>query len=221
MYHHIAAPPPRAGAIRRDLSVTPVAFEAQLRYLVRAGYHPILLRDLIAHLNLGAPLPSKPIILTFDDGYKDQYTNAYPLLKRYGFVGTFFIVTGFIGQQEYLSWEEIEVMSAEGMEMEAHGHTHPDLRGRPTSYIVWQVLGAKEALEARTGQPVRFFSYPSGKYDQRVMRVLHSAHYWGAVTVRQGTRQSSLRPFELQRIRVRGKDTLADFVRNLNLWLSD
>ena len=81
MYHHIADPPPDADPIRRDLSVSPQAFEAQLRYLVRAGYQPITLRDLIYHLTLGAPLPEKPIILTFDDGYEDNYTNAYRYLS--------------------------------------------------------------------------------------------------------------------------------------------
>ena len=190
-----------------------------MRYLVRAGYQPISLRDLFYHLTLGDPLPEKPIILTFDDGYEDNYTNAYPLLKKYGFVGTFFIVTEPVDKRRagYMSWAQIEIMNTGGMEIGAHSYTHPDLRGKSVDYIIWQVLGSKEAIEVRIQQPVRFFSYPSGRYDEQVVNVLHSANFWGAVTIEAGTYQSSRLPFELRRIRVRGDDTLDMFVLKLNL----
>jgi peptidoglycan/xylan/chitin deacetylase (PgdA/CDA1 family) len=219
MYHHIADPPPGADPIRQDLSVSPQAFEAQLRYLVRAGYQPITLRDLIYHLALGAPLSEKPIILTFDDGYEDNYTNAYPLLKKYSFVGTFFIVTEPVDKERagYMSWAQIEIMSTAGMEIAAHSYTHPDLRDKSVDYIIWQVLGSKEAIEARIQQPARFFSYPSGRYDEQVVNVLHSANFWGAVTTEAGTDQSSWWPFKLRRIRVQGSDNLNTFTLKLNL----
>jgi peptidoglycan/xylan/chitin deacetylase (PgdA/CDA1 family) len=219
MYHHIADPPPGADPIRQDLSVSPQAFEAQLRYLVRSGYQPITLHDLIYHLTLSAPLPEKPIILTFDDGYEDNYTNAYPLLKKYGFVGTFFIVTEPVDKERagYMSWTQIEIMSTHGMEIGAHSYTHPDLRSKSVDYIIWQAVGSKEAIEGRLQQPVRFFSYPSGRYDEQVVNVLHSANFWGAVTIETGTYQSSRQPFELRRIRVRGGDTLSTFALKLNL----
>ncbi len=190
-----------------------------MRYLVRAGYQPIPLCDLIYHLTLGVPLPEKPIILTFDDGYEDNYTNAYPLLKKYGFVGTFFIVTEPVdkGRAGYMSWAQIEIMSTNGMEIGAHSYTHLDLRDKSVDYIVWQAVGSKEAIEARIQQPVRFFSYPSGGYDEQVVNVLHSANFWGAVTLETGTYHSSRQPFELQRIRVRGADTLDTFALKLSL----
>jgi len=190
-----------------------------LRYLVGAGYQPITLRDLIYHLTLGSSLPEKPIILTFDDGYEDNYTNAYPLLKKYGFVGTFFIVTEPVdkGRAGYMSWAQIEIMSTHGMEIGAHSYTHPDLRGKSVDYIIWQAVGSKEAIEGRIQQPVRVFSYPSGRYDEQVVNVLHSADFWGAVTIETGTRQSSQQPFELQRIRVQGGDNLKTFALKLNL----
>ena len=219
MYHHIADPPPDADPTRRDLSVSPQAFEAQLRYLVGAGYQPITLRDLVYHLTLDVPLPEKPIILTFDDGYEDNYTNAYPLLKKYGFVGTFFIVTEPVDKERdgYMSWAQIEIMHTNGMEIGAHSYTHLDLRGKSVDYIVWQAVGSREAIEARIQQPVRFFSYPSGGYDEQVVNVLQSANFWGAVTTETGTHQSSRQPFELRRIRVRGSDTLDAFALKLNL----
>jgi peptidoglycan/xylan/chitin deacetylase (PgdA/CDA1 family) len=219
MYHRISVPPSGAGDVRRDLSVTPQDFEAQLRYLKKAGYQSITLRDLIYYLAIGKSLPRKPIILTFDDGYRDIYTHAYPLLKRHGFVGTFFLITAPIdeGNEEYVSWDQVKEMSADGMAFEPHTYTHPDLRDQPVEYVVWQIMAAKEAIEERTGKTSRFFSYPSGRYDQQVVDVLRSAYFWGAVTIRQGDRQSSLKPFELKRIRMRGDDTLDDFVMKLHL----
>ena len=221
MYHHVAAAGPDADAIRRDLSVSPANFEAQLRYLIARGYQPTTLKALMMHLQVGEPLPSKPVILTFDDGFKDQYTNAYPVLKRYGFVGSFFIITRFAdeGREEHMSWTEVESLHANGMEIGSHSYTHPSLRGKSFDYIVWQVLGSKEAIEARTHEPVRFFSYPSGQYDQGVVDVLRSAGYWGAVTVEAGSLQSSQRPFEFKRIRVRGAYDLKDFDHWFNHWL--
>jgi peptidoglycan/xylan/chitin deacetylase (PgdA/CDA1 family) len=219
MYHYISFPPPDADDVRRDLSVAPTDFEEQLRYLRKAGYHSITLRDLIYYLTIGQRLPRKPIILTFDDGYRDNYDHAYPLLEKYGFVGTFFLVTAPIdqGHEEYLSWDQVKEMSADGMEFEPHTYTHPDLRGQPVDYVVWQIMASKEAIEERTGKTARFFAYPSGKYDQQVVDVLRSAYFWGAVTTSQDDRQSSQQPFELKRIRIRGDDTLDDFVVKLHL----
>jgi peptidoglycan/xylan/chitin deacetylase (PgdA/CDA1 family) len=223
MYHHIAVAAPGADAIRRDLSVSPANFEAQLRYLVEHGYEPITLEALIMHLQLGSELPPKPVVLTFDDGFKDHYTNAYPLLEKYGFFGTFFVISGFVdeGRPEHMSWSEIELLHAAGMEIGSHTYTHPSLAGKSFDYIVWQVLGSKEAIEARTQEPVRFFSYPSGQYDQQVVDVLQSAGYWGAVTVEAGSLQTSERPFELKRIRVRGAYDLEDFDHWFNYWLAN
>jgi peptidoglycan/xylan/chitin deacetylase (PgdA/CDA1 family) len=134
-------------------------------------------------------------------------------------VGTFFIVTEPVdkGRAGYMSWAQIEIMSTHGMEIGAHSYTHPDLRGKSVDYIIWQAVGSKEAIEGRIQQPVRFFSYPSGRYDEQVVNVLHSADFWGAVTIKTGTRQSSRQPFELQRIRVQGRDNLKTFALKLNL----
>ncbi|HID86951.1 MAG TPA: polysaccharide deacetylase family protein, partial [Anaerolineae bacterium] len=222
MYHHIAVPPPDADAIRRDLSVPPANFEAHLRYLAEEGYQSISLRDLLFHLAIGQPLPPKPIILTFDDGYVDNYANAFPLLKKYGFTATFFIITDFVdwGYEEYMTWDQLREMAQAGMEIEAHSRDHPDLRGKPLDYLVWQILGPKEAIEAHTGHTVRFFNYPSGRYDEEVVKVLRSAHYWGAVVISQGADHSSEQPFKLRRIRVRGGYTEKDLAWWLDHWLS-
>ena len=212
MYHYVSEPPADADIYRRDLSVTPANFEAQLAWLRGQGYTSITLADLVYHLALGWPVPDKALILTFDDGYRDNYTNAFPLLKRYDYVGTFFLVTQPIdnGDPAYLSWDMVEAMHQAGMDFQPHSYRHFDLRDKDVDFLVYEIVGPKEAIEARTGQTVRFFSYPSGSYDDLTIAVLRSAYFWGAVTTEQGATHASDGLFELQRIRVRGRHTLED-----------
>ena len=219
MYHRIEEPPPGANVYRRDLSVTPDNFRAQLRYLRQEGYETIVLNDLTLHLTMGKPLPQKPVILTFDDGYADAYTNAFPLLQKFGFVGTFFLVSAPIDAQnpDYLSWGQVKEMHAAGMEFEPHSYDHPDMRNRGFDFVVFQVLAPKEAIEARTGETCRFFAYPSGRYDQYVIDVLRSAGYWGAVLTEQGATHTGDELFTLKRVRIHGGEDMDKFVRMLDL----
>jgi peptidoglycan/xylan/chitin deacetylase (PgdA/CDA1 family) len=220
MYHYISAPPSDADAIRRDLSVSPARFAAHLEALRARGYTTISLHDLALALQVGHPLPDNPIVLTFDDGYRDAYEHALPLLLEYGYTGTFFLVTGFIddGRPEFVTWEQVIEMHRAGMEIGSHSYTHPDLRHRDTDYLIWQALGPREAIEARIGEPVRFFCYPAGKYDERVIQVLRSAHYWGAVTVAQDAEHHSAAMFELRRIRVHGDTTANALLAAIDYW---
>ncbi len=219
MYHRISDPPPGADAIRRDLSVSPWNFEEQLRYLKQDGYQTITLNDLALHLTVGKPLPPRPIILTFDDGYADAYIHAFPILQRWGFVGTFFLVSAPLdaNDPDFLSWAEVEEMHAAGMKFEPHSYDHPDMRSRGFDFVVFQILAPKEAIEARTGEKCRFFAYPSGRYDQFVIDVLRSAHFWGGVLTEQGATHTSDDLFTLQRVRIQGSDDLDAFSRKLNL----
>jgi peptidoglycan/xylan/chitin deacetylase (PgdA/CDA1 family) len=219
MYHHIDNAGPGADALRYDLSVSPEAFEKQLRYLRSQGYVSITLNELALHLTMGKPLPAKPIVLTFDDGYKDAYTQAFPLLERYAFAGTFFLISGPIDHEnpDFLSWSQVKEMHAAGMRFEPHSYDHPDMRNRGFDFVVFQVLAPKEAIEARTGETCRFFAYPSGRYDQFVIDVLRSADYWGAVLTEQGATHSTDDLFTLSRTRIHGGDDLDTFIRKLHL----
>jgi peptidoglycan/xylan/chitin deacetylase (PgdA/CDA1 family) len=218
MYHRIDEPGPGADAYRQDLSVTPKNFKKQLAYLRQEGYESITLNDLALHLTVGKPLPPKPIVLTFDDGYADAYTRAFPRLQRFGFTGTFFLVSAPIEAQnpDFLSWAQVEEMHAAGMKFEPHSYDHPDMRNRGFDFVVYQVLAPKEAIEARTGETCRFFAYPSGRYDQYVIDVLRSAGYWGGVLTEQGATHALDDLFTLRRVRVRGEDDLDTFVRKLD-----
>lgn len=213
MYHHVQVPPEGADVFERDLSVLPDNFAAQLAYLRDNGYTSISLYDLQYALTQGRPLPERPIILTFDDGYIDNYNHAYPLLRQHGFTGTFFIVTDFVdnGNPAYMSWGQIEEMAAAGMDMEPHSRDHADLRHRDHDFLVWQILGPRLTLEAHTGRQPRFFAYPSGHYDEAAVRVLQEAGFWGAVVTAYGVDHSLDEAYALSRIRMRGGYSLATF----------
>jgi len=217
MYHYISVPPPNANIYRRDLSVTPENFAAQLAYLQAEGYTAISLRQLTYYLAGQGSLPDKPIILTFDDGYIDNYTNAFPLLKQYGFSGTFALVTQSIDYADpnYMSWDNVIEMHAAGMEFAGHSYRHYDLRERQVDFLIYEIIGSKEAIEARINEPVRYFVYPSGHYDQLVIDVLVSADFWGALTIQHGYDYRHAERFEMPRIRMRGADTLEIFQAKL------
>lgn len=220
MYHYLSTPPPGADAIRRDLSVSPELFESHLAYLRQAGYQTISFEDLIYALSQEGELPNNAIIITFDDGYRDNYVNAFPLLRKYGYTATFFVFTQPIDTYnvDYLTWEMVIEMHQAGMEFGSHSYRHSDLSNKDVDFLVYEILGSKEAIEERIQEPVRFFSYPAGRYDDLTIRVLESAHFWGAVTTRWGAEHSHDTRFEMARIRVRGSDTVDDLVEKLDLF---
>jgi peptidoglycan/xylan/chitin deacetylase (PgdA/CDA1 family) len=215
MYHYVSELPEDADVYRRDLTVIPAHFEEQLQYLQVQGYQSILLADIYETLTTGKPLPEKPVVLTFDDGYKDAYTGALPLLQKYGFVGEFFVLAtpAHYESPQYLTWADVRAMADAGMSMQAHGRDHYDLTERAYDFLVYQILGAKEAVEAHSGQPVRFFCYPSGRYDNATIAVVESAGYWGAVTTAWGAELRLDNRFTWPRIRVKGNWSLDNFVR--------
>jgi len=217
MYHYLSAPPPEADAIRLDLSVGPDQFESHLAYLRQAGYETISFKQLGFALSQGAALPPKPIIISFDDGYRDQYENAFPLLRQYGYSAAFFIFTQPIdfNVPEYLTWDMVIEMDQAGMEFGSHSYSHPDMRGKDVDFLVFEILASKEAIEERTGELVRFFAYPSGRYDDFLIHVLKTANFWGAVTTEWGAEQSYANRFEMPRVRVAGNDTAEDLARKL------
>ncbi len=214
MYHYVSDLPPDADGIRRGLTVEPALFEAHLQFLQEQGYHTVFLRDLLDTLSTGKPLPEKPIVLTFDDGYLDAYTTAFPLLQQYGFVGEFFVLStpAHFEASAYMTWAQMREMAEGGMSIQAHGRDHYDLRNRDVDFLVYQILGIKQAVEAHTDQPAVFFCYPSGRYDERVLQVVESAGYWGGVTTEWGATQRLDDRYTWPRLRVHGTWPLERFV---------
>ncbi len=211
MYHYISAPPADADVYRIDLSVPPELFRQHLALLSAEGYQTITFDDLYSALNTGSGLPAKPVILTFDDGYEDNYTAAFPLLREFGFSGTFFVMTAGpdLNSPNYMTWAQIAEMAAAGMQMESHTRDHPDLRGRDNDFLVYQLLGAEESLAAHTGQTPRVFAYPAGQYDDAVLSMLRSLGVKHAVTTAHGALHTTDGALELPRIRVRASTDTA------------
>jgi peptidoglycan/xylan/chitin deacetylase (PgdA/CDA1 family) len=218
MYHHVGPLPPGSDSIRQGLTVSEANFRAQMDYLKSAGYQPVTLTALVNHLAVGTPLPDRPIVLTFDDGYRDFYDVVLPILRDYEFVATLFLVTAPIddGSPDFVTWDQVREMHAAGIEMGAHSYTHPDLSGQLVDYLVWQILGSKEAIEERIEEPVRFFAYPSGAYDDDTVQVVRSAGFWGAVTVEKGCRHTEAARWSLDRIRIQPYDTIQSFASKLD-----
>lgn len=219
MYHYLSEPPPDADVYRRDLSVSPAQFAEHLDRMLAEGYTTVSLYQVVDALQRGAPLPEKPVVITFDDGYRDNYENAFPLLRERGMVATIFVVTDFMDEQRpaYLTWDMAREMLAAGISIESHGRNHVSLAGKDDDYLVWQALGSLETIEYELGVRPRFVSYPAGEYDQRTIDIFKSAHYWAGVTTRQGATLDNQRLFELPRVRVRNTTTADELMRLLSL----
>jgi peptidoglycan/xylan/chitin deacetylase (PgdA/CDA1 family) len=213
MYHYISVPPEDADEYRLDLSVTPENFRAQMEYLAANGFTTIDLYDLSLAITEKIELPQKPVIVTLDDGYRDNYENAFPVLRALGQSATFFIATNFIDQNDpnYMTWAMIEEMAAAGMRFEPHSKTHPDLRDQEHDFLVWQILGSQETLAAHLGYTPRYFAYPSGRYDDAVIQVMVELDFWGAVTTAGGKWHGYEDRYQWTRMRVRNTTVLSEF----------
>lgn len=211
IYHHVKWLKPSDNAIERGLTVLPSQFDAELRYLASAHYHPITAARLVAYLLGGPPLPSRPVVLTFDDGYTDMYPFAYATLRRYRMKATFFIVPGFLDTPRYLSWSQVRDMARHGMDIEAHSMSHPDLTTVNRAQLENEVTGARRRLEGALHRSVRVFAYPYGSYDARVESAVRRAGLRAAFTTHQGWWEESASPLTLPRVYVDIDDTLAIF----------
>jgi len=219
MYHYISAPPDPNDRIRIGLSVSPEHFDAQMKLLADNGYHTITLLDLYQYLAAGRNLPAKPIILTFDDGYVDNYENAYPILQKYGLVGTFFVLTAppDYADPNYMSWPMIKEMSDNGMDIELHSKDHIDLRYCSYECLIFQIIGGRQSIEGHTGRPVNFMAYPSGKYNDTLLRFLNTNNFWAAVTTINGRVHSLSDSLLWTRLRVSGQLTFEGFTKLLGI----
>lgn len=197
MYHHIRSYNNPQDAIGTALSVSPSKLDNQLKTLKDRGYQTISLSDFISHRYNRAFWRDKPkpIILTFDDGYLDNYENAFSILKKYDFTGTFFLITNYNGVNPgYMTKEQIGEMKEAGMEFGSHTLSHPDLR-----YLSPEEL--KRQLEV-SKQDMKVFCYPAGKYNDEVKKAVRAAGYIAAVTIHNGIANQDSDLLELPRIRI-------------------
>ena len=214
MYHYVGENPNPADLARNYLSVTPDKFEGQLTYLKDNGYTPIDLNTLYGIFNNQTTAPNKPIVLTFDDGYIDFYTTAYPILAKYNFKAVSFIPTGLIGTGYYMNWDQIKEIQKSGLvTFEAHTISHPNLTFLPPNEALRELKEGKEILQSQTGYPVNFIAYPLGISNYQVQDLAKQAGFVGGVGTWTG--KANQPEINMPRIRINGQLSLAEFATKL------
>ncbi len=193
VYHSIRPPYAAQTKMMRAYNVAPEEFVRQLQYLNNNAYHVISFDVLVDHFATGAPLPEKPVILTFDDGWANQYRYAFPILQRLGFTGTFFIYTNAIGKRHFVTWQQVKEMAKAGMTIGAHTKSHPYLISisADTARLRDEIIGGKKVLEEHLGAPVKFFAYPFGHYNDVILSVIREAGFKAVRSTYPGVYQSN------------------------------
>ncbi len=211
MYHHIGSLPPRADLLRRGLTVSAANFGRQMSYLKESGFHPVSQTALFEALFGNKPLPDQPVVISFDDGYLDNFTQALPILESDNFAATFNIITAKVGIKGFMSWNQILELQFTGMDIGSHTVDHQDLSILGGPGVRHELIDSEQTLASHLGHPVYWLCYPSGAYNARVIAVAREAGYLLATTTHPGAYQSSAEPFELHRLRVRNDTTLTEF----------
>lgn len=198
-YHRVA---PLSAVGITDLKVEPTTFVSTLEALKAGGYHTIHQWQLFDALYKGAALPSKPVIISVDDGYVDDVRTILPALQRFHMVGTFFVITGRMTEPGFLNADQIRQLDQAGMDVGDHTAHHVDLRLLTASQLQMEIAGSRHVLERVLGHPVYAFAYPFGAYNDAVLSELKSAGFTLAYTTAGGSSESSANPLTMPRIHV-------------------
>ncbi len=202
-----------------SLSVPPAEFERQMAFLAQNGYHTITPHELYMAFSEGAELPNNPVLITFDDGYADNYTYAYPILKKYGLKAAIFVITSLLdkGTPGYLTWGQAAEMDASGViSIESHTVNHGSLTELDDAQIRYELTEAKHNIEQRLGKEVEFLAYPTGAYNLHIARLVKEAGYRGAFTVRNGNMDRATNLYAIERVPIfQTSDTFTSFLERL------
>lgn len=198
-----------------ELRMPPEQFAEQMTYLKEEGYESVSLNQLYTAAYQGGILPEKPFVITFDDGYEDNYTNAYPIIKENGFTATVFMVTSYIDGKGYLSWAQLQELVANGWEIESHTVNHPYLTQIDSAILLKELKNSKEQLERELGKKVNFIAYPYGAVNGNVVSALQDAEYLMAVTTERGWAGGKDDAWSLRRIYCYADMGLDEFARRM------
>jgi peptidoglycan/xylan/chitin deacetylase (PgdA/CDA1 family) len=179
-YHQIRTPSSADDPDARPYIVRPAVFAAQMRALKRAGYTTVTGEALVDHLARGSPLPRKPVLLTFDDASAGQYTHALPILRRYHFVATFFVMTVVLGKPGWLTRAQVRALDRAGMTIGSHTWDHKEVTAYTAADWPREVIEPTRALERLVGHRVRLFAYPYGLHDRAAVAQLRRAGFSAA-----------------------------------------
>lgn len=213
MYHYVGNNPNPADLQRDILSITPDKLEEQFTWLSKNGFTPITLDTLYGIFSKRETI-SKPIVLTFDDGYVDFYVNAFQILRKYGFHAVAFIPTGLVGTSYYMSWDQIREINNSGLvSFQAHSVTHPNLPSLPYHQILSELSDSKKALEQQLGTHVNFISYPFGASNSLVWQAANSSGFVGGVGTWLG--KVTEPGINMPRIRIAGSISIQEFINKI------
>lgn len=215
LYHHIDESPSNS-----QYYVSTGKFEAQMRLLRDWEYTTITIEMLVKAINDGTALPPRPILITFDDGDLDNYTNAFSIMRRYGFKGVMYIVGGYMGAPEYMSAEQIKDMARAGWEVGSHAMTHPDLTKIDPQLLNFEICDSRTYLEKELNVPILSFAYPFGTSTHNISDKVYLAGYLAGMNLGSRPDQYEFNLFNLQRLIVRGRDDLNKFASILP-WQGD
>jgi peptidoglycan/xylan/chitin deacetylase (PgdA/CDA1 family) len=169
-------------------SVAPENFERQMHYLKDKGFNVIPLDELVEGIKNKKKFARNTVVITIDDGYKNNFTHAYPILKKYGFSAIIFLITNEIGiNTAYLNWDEVKEMSKHNISFGGHTKSHVYLPSVDKTDVLWdEIAGSKKAIEEHVGIPVDYFCYPVGGFTKEVEILANKAGYKGACTSNRG-----------------------------------
>lgn len=220
MYHRVAPARLDASPYERDLTVAPRAFARQMAWLDAQGYASITQRELFDALMSGAPLPRRPVLITFDDGYREIAETAAPIMAEHGFAGTAYVITDRIAADpaaapQWLDEEQLRDLQAAGWDIGSHTVSHLELPSLADAEALRQLRASRYRLERILGRPVQWFCYPVGRFDDRTVALVRRAGYVLAVTTRPGVTQRASDPLRLERVRISDDTDVRDLARAL------
>ena len=202
--------------------VTPENFTKQMEYIKKNGYEVITLDELVRGIKDKNVFKRNKVVITFDDGYKDDFEYAYPVLKRFGFGATIFIITDFMGkgstggEKKFLNWDEVIAMSKDKISFGSHTKTHFYLGViKDEEATVEEIVGSKKAIEQKIGMPADYFCYPGGGFNEKVKELVVKAGYKGACSTNRGFADFNSDVYELKRVKV----TNSDMAKPLSFWI--
>ena len=214
-YHNIKNLSANDGEMTKTYTVSPIHFAEQMKALSEEGYHTILPHQLYEYLVHNVPLPTNPIMLTFDDTRGEQYAVATPEMKKYGFKGVFFIMTVSINRPNYMTKEQIKELSDSGNDIEAHTWDHHMVTKYTEEDWDIQLTKPKKKLEEIIGKPVNYFAYPFGLWNAAAIPELKKRDYQMAFIL--STKRDSLEPLHtIRRIIVAGQWSTPRVMKAIN-----
>jgi peptidoglycan/xylan/chitin deacetylase (PgdA/CDA1 family) len=210
-YHYIRINPNPRDRAGFSLSTPPAMFRAQMQYLADHGFHVISLHQAVVAIKNHSGLPSRPIVLTFDDGYADFFTTAVPILQSHGFTATNFVISGRMGRAGFMTPSQVVAADTMGFTIGAHTVDHVALGAQVPTRATWEMKQSKLTLEELLGHPVVDFAYPYGSFNQYDMAQAKSLGFEAAAATMYGTAHSAGQLFDLSRTRIGGGLPLSYF----------